>query len=643
MSFPCGNCGGNCTTGCVFCENCEVWFHYSCEKLQKKQFNEISKKKNNACDYICSKCTKTPEGTYDFDKSLKRLGNYAKNGNLEAGASLETVLLRSENLTPITNRKDLVYSANLIADRVSEQILASLNMSVARRTPIYVSGDGNCLYNAISVGICGNESLSAEIRVRTCLELIKNRHAYRNAPNSRELFFVSPNYDDAVTSSACKGKFACAWEMQAAATVIGRPIQSVYPPRNGLLDKAIGILNTVFTPLSSKSKKEPLLIMWSNAVFSFVGSWLPNHFVPLVDTKSDSILDIYDVDAFPPLNSTVNESCSACPTIFDETPILRNQEVYDCTDTEIAMSESATLSDSADHAAVSEAAKHATVSGTAKHATVSGTAKHATVSGTAKHATVSGTAKHAPVSGTAKHAPVSGTAKHAPVSGKTKRAKLSLRSKRTTVSVSAKSATVSGSANIANESGSVNIANESECSMHATGSESSINATLSGSAESVNLSETAEILSPSENGTGIQSPHLHFGSPIETFNSLQESVESFDANPSVLLADNTISDSETSEILESKSPTEKSLDSQFSQHFTNLSENKFIDTNKIIAKLSSFSENEVLQEMPKCKKENVYFLLDNSENIVKKEKGFNMEFWDNCGTWASKSFDLLHG
>ena len=121
MSFPCGNCGGNCTTGCVFCENCEVWFHYSCEKLQKKQFNEISKKKNNACDYICSKGTKTPEGTYDFDKSLKRLGNYAKNGNLEAGASLETVLLRSENLTPITNRKDLVYSANLIADRVSEQ------------------------------------------------------------------------------------------------------------------------------------------------------------------------------------------------------------------------------------------------------------------------------------------------------------------------------------------------------------------------------------------------------------------------------------------------------------------------------------------------------------------------------------------
>ena len=159
--------------------------------------------------------------------------------------------------------------------------------------------------------------------------------------------------------------------MQAASTVVGCPIQSVYPPRNGLLDKAIGILNTVFTPVSSKSKKDHLIIMWSNAMFSFVGSWLPNHFVPLIDTKSDSILDIYDVDEFPLLNSTtVNESCSACPTIFDETPILRNQEGYDCPDTEIAfpspMSETATVSE------IAESTDHATVSGSTKHAPESG-------------------------------------------------------------------------------------------------------------------------------------------------------------------------------------------------------------------------------------------------------------------------------
>ena len=556
MSYPCGNCGGNCTTDCVFCENCNIWFHYRCENLLKKHFMEMGKKKNIACDYICSKCTKTPAGTYDFEKSLKRLENYANSGNLEAGASLEMILLRGEKTTPLINRKDLVYSSDFSTDRVSKQILDSLNMSVAGRTPVYVSGDGNCLYNAISVGICGNESLSTELRVRTCLELIKNRHAYRNAPNARDLFFVSPNYDDAIKSSACKGKYACAWEMQAAATVVGCPIQSVYPPRNGLLDKAIGILNTVFTPVSSKSKKDPLVIMWSSARYSFVGSWLPNHFVPLIDTKPDSVLDIFDVDEFPPLNSTtVNESCNACPTIFDDTPILRNADGIEFSYPDLAsQSETASVSDSAGTASVSDSAGTASVSDSAGTASVSDSA---------------------------------GTA---------------------SVSDSAGTASVSDSASVPGETASV-------------------------SAASV---ETAA--SPSVYGTGIQSPPLHFGS--ETFHSVQDSVESFPETQSVLSTDITFSDNETSETLEPNSTTEKSLYPRFSEHINSIPKNKFLDTNKIIDKLSSFSENEVLKEMPRCKKENVYFLLDNSENIEKKEKGYNMEFWDNCGTWASKSLSV---
>ena len=195
---------------------------------------------------------------------------------------------------------------------------------------MFVSGDGNCLYHSISVGLCGNESLSSEIRVRTCLELIKNRHAYRNLPNAKDLLWVTPNYDDAIKASACRGRFASAWEMQAAATVVGCPIQSVYPPRNVLIDKTVGILNTVFSPVSSKSKKYPIIIMWTSTMYSFIGSWMPNYFVPLIETHSVSVLDIYDVDDFPPLNSTVaNDSCNVCPTIFDETPIMRHPEVCD--------------------------------------------------------------------------------------------------------------------------------------------------------------------------------------------------------------------------------------------------------------------------------------------------------------------------
>ena len=62
--------------------------NYRCENLLKKHFKEMSKKKNITCDYICSKCVKTPGGKYDFENSLKRMEDYANSGNLEAGASM---------------------------------------------------------------------------------------------------------------------------------------------------------------------------------------------------------------------------------------------------------------------------------------------------------------------------------------------------------------------------------------------------------------------------------------------------------------------------------------------------------------------------------------------------------------------------
>ena len=68
-----------------------------------------------------------------------------------------------------------------------------------------------------------------------------------------------------------------------------------------------------------------------------------------------------------------------------------------------------------------------------------------------------------------------------------------------------------------------------------------------------------------------------------------------------------------------------------------LIKNKFFDTRRLIETVSSFTESEVLKVMPRVKKENVYFLLDNTENLQRKARGDNMEFWGNCGIWDSKS------
>lgn len=72
--------------------------------------------------------------------------------NLESEGILRTILLRNEDITPVNNRSHLAYSAKLTSDRVSRQILESLNISVSGKTPIYVSSDGYCQYHSISVG-----------------------------------------------------------------------------------------------------------------------------------------------------------------------------------------------------------------------------------------------------------------------------------------------------------------------------------------------------------------------------------------------------------------------------------------------------------------------------------------------------------
>ena len=41
--------------------------------------------------------------------------------------------------------------------------------------PLYVDGDGNCMFNALSVLLVGSQVLSVELRVRTCLELVDQR------------------------------------------------------------------------------------------------------------------------------------------------------------------------------------------------------------------------------------------------------------------------------------------------------------------------------------------------------------------------------------------------------------------------------------------------------------------------------------
>ena len=125
----------------------------------------LSKSKN--CDYFCIACCQTLDNKFDYQQSLTRLSSYANRNLLIEGVEVEKILLRNEPLTQVIDDTNQIYSAqsSLIEDSVSRQILDEHKMSVNNRKPIQVSMNGNCLFNALSVVLVGNESLALELKV----------------------------------------------------------------------------------------------------------------------------------------------------------------------------------------------------------------------------------------------------------------------------------------------------------------------------------------------------------------------------------------------------------------------------------------------------------------------------------------------
>lgn len=111
--------------------------------------------------------------------------------------------------------------------------------------PILTTGDGNCLFNALSISVCGNESLSEEIRVRTCIEMVLNKGYYLSLECAKNLLLCSPPFDESCKQCATPGGYSSSWTIQAAADAIHRDIYSVYPKMNGKLDQTAKILTRV--------------------------------------------------------------------------------------------------------------------------------------------------------------------------------------------------------------------------------------------------------------------------------------------------------------------------------------------------------------------------------------------------------------
>ena len=144
----------------------------------------------------------------------------------------------------------------------------------------YTIGDGNCLYNSLSMHLMGDCSRSTELRCRVAYELVLQNDLYMDISKSC-LYYDQPSIEY-ISSVATLGTFSGILEVMAAANVMGLDIVCHYPDVN---QRIRPYFNTTFKAEFRRPYKPPIHLMFTRAGSmrdSRVSYWNPNHFTIIV-------------------------------------------------------------------------------------------------------------------------------------------------------------------------------------------------------------------------------------------------------------------------------------------------------------------------------------------------------------------------
>ena len=93
--------------------------------------------------------------------------------------------------------------------------------------PVFMKGDGNCLFNSISLLLTGEQSqLSTELRIKVVGEMVKNRSLYDAGDF---LKYGADNFEEDMLDSMRDETYSSFRHMYALTNVVCYNIRSVYP------------------------------------------------------------------------------------------------------------------------------------------------------------------------------------------------------------------------------------------------------------------------------------------------------------------------------------------------------------------------------------------------------------------------------
>ena len=174
---------------------------------------------------------------------------------------------------------------NLAVD-INAQALMENYLSNDKGIPAVTSSLDHVLFRAVSMAVSARDSLASELRVRCCIEMVAYENFYRFQKNHEQLARFAPDYIDSCLDCAMMDEGSSVWTLSALASVVRRPIMSVYPSVNGPTDSAVHILNATFQPRVGEISNQKVRVLWSSEGVDITsGNWKPNHFVPIFDEQ----------------------------------------------------------------------------------------------------------------------------------------------------------------------------------------------------------------------------------------------------------------------------------------------------------------------------------------------------------------------
>ncbi|KAM6906138.1 vertnin [Lycodopsis pacificus] len=179
--------------------------------------------------------------------------------------------------------------------------------------PLKCNGEGNLLFDAVSMLLVGNTGLSLELQVRTVVEMVLWKRYYLSGMIDSKMMLQAVRFSlsaeesedmqnlpvtvleaifDADAKASCfPGSYANMWHVYALSSVLQVNVYSIYPMFNL---KIRPYFNRIIRPRTWPNGCETLTlhVMWSGELQSG-SSFKPNHFVALVQT-SDLAIGSFD-------------------------------------------------------------------------------------------------------------------------------------------------------------------------------------------------------------------------------------------------------------------------------------------------------------------------------------------------------------